>query len=81
MSAVEKVNGPFPPMDRLSAPLSWRTSPDPFRPLTVPPTVYVGIGSVMQLTTTLVTFALPTIPEPLLTVQVWPEGWVTTVTA
>ena len=68
-------------MDRLSAPLSWSTSPGPFRPLTVPPTVYVGNGSVMQLTTTLVTFALPMTPEPLLTVQVCPEGWVATLTA
>ena len=35
----------------------------------------------MQVTATLVTLAEPTVPVPLPTVQVWPEGWVITVTA
>ena len=34
-----------------------------------------------QVTLTLVTFALPTVPKPFVTVHVCPEGWVNTVTA
>ena len=34
-----------------------------------------------QVTATLVTLAVPTVPEPLVTVQVCPSGWVNTVTA
>ena len=33
-----------------------------------------------QFTATLVTLAAPTVPEPLVTVQVWPAGCVPTVT-
>ena len=36
---------------------------------------------VVQVTATFVMFAEPTVPVPLLTVQVWPYGWVRTVTA
>jgi hypothetical protein len=35
---------------------------------------------VTQLTATLVTLALPTVPEPPETVQVCPDGWEKTVT-
>jgi len=34
-----------------------------------------------QFTATLVTLAEATVPVPLLTEQVWPTGWVPTVTA
>ena len=36
---------------------------------------------VVQVTATLVTFAEPMVPVPLVTVQVCPDGWVLTVTA
>jgi hypothetical protein len=36
---------------------------------------------VAQEMATLVMFDVPTMPEPSLTVQVWPVGWVPTVTA
>ena len=51
----------------------------PVRPETVPPTVWVLATLATQLTLTSVTFLL-TVPVPLATVQVWPEGWVNTVT-
>ena len=35
---------------------------------------------VAQVTATLVTLAEPIVPEPLATVQVWPDGFVFTVT-
>jgi len=38
------------------------------------------VGTLAQLTATLVTLAEATVPLPLLTVQVWPTGWVPTVT-
>src|SRR5215467_6200701 len=41
----------------------------------------VGGAVAAQATTTLVTFADPIVPEPLLTVQVCPDGFVSTVTA
>ena len=50
------------------------------RPLTVPPTVYLGGGLVTQLTETLVTLTPATVPEPFETEQVCPEGWVAMVT-
>ena len=39
-----------------------------------------GGGLVAQETATLVTLALPTVPEPPETVQVCPDGWEKTVT-
>ena len=65
---------------RLSPPLSCSTRV-PVSPETVPPTEYVTGGLVVQVTATFVMFAEPTVPVPLLTVQVWPDGWVFTVTA
>ena len=35
----------------------------------------------MQVTATVVTFDEPTVPEPLETLQVWPDGFLFTVTA
>ena len=58
---------PLAEIVRLSPPLSCNTTV-PIKPDTVPPTVEV---LVTQLTATLVTFALPTVPEPLVTVQLW----------
>src|SRR5690242_1928156 len=63
-------------MLRLLPPLTRSTSV-PVRPDTVPPTLNVLVA---QVTMTLVTFAPLTVPTPLATVQVWPEGWVRTVT-
>ena len=81
VSGVLKVNGPSAVMARSSPPLLRSTSPVPVRPLTAPPTVYLGGGLVMQDTETLVTLALATVPEPFETPQVCPEGWLATVTA
>ena len=53
----------------------------PVRPLRVPPMVYVVAGGLVEPTATLVTLALPTVPEPFATVQVCPEGCVAMVTA
>src|SRR5579871_6033975 len=47
------------------------------RPLSVPPTVYL---LATQATATEVMLAAATLPAPLVTVQVWPVGWVPTVT-
>src|SRR4030095_17053946 len=73
--AVGKVKPPSAPIDRLSPPLFWSTTAEPASPPTLPPTVK---SLVLQLTTTLVTLAAPTVPEPLPTVQacVGPLGWV-----
>ena len=38
------------------------------------------VALLLHATETLVTLAEATVPEPLLTAQVWPEGWVRTVT-
>ena len=81
MSDVAKVKLPFEETARSSAPLLRSTSPLPLRPLTVPPTVYLGGGLVTQLTETLVTLVPATVPEAFETVQVCPEGWAATVTA
>ena len=75
---MANVNGPFAVTVRLSAPLSCKTTV-PDRPLTVPPTVNVGLAE--HDTATLVTFAEPIVPLPLATVQVCPAGLVFTVTA
>ena len=42
--------------------------------------VFVDGGNAEQDTETLVTLAEPTVPDPLLTEQVWPAGWVRMVT-
>ena len=81
VSDVAKVKVPFEATARSSPPLFRSTSPLPVRPLTVPPTVYLGGGLVTQLTETLVTLAPATVPEPFETVQLWPEGGFATVTA
>src|SRR5215469_3694193 len=47
LTAVVKVNGPFPLIVRLSEPLSCKTNPVPARPVTVPPTVNVGVEGVL----------------------------------
>ncbi len=77
-SDVANVNGPFADTDRSSPPLSCSTTA-PDKPDTEPPTEYVGV--VVQVTPTLVTLADPIVPEPFDTVQVWPDGFVFTVTA
>ncbi len=63
-----KVNAPLPPIGRLLPPLFCSTRPVPVSPLTVPPTVKL---LVMQAMLMFVTFALATVPEPFVTVQVW----------
>ena len=77
-SEVAKVNDPFAVTLRLSPPLSFSTT-DPDSPDTDPPTVY--IATLAHETATLVMFADPTVPDPLDTVQVCPDGLVFTVTA
>jgi hypothetical protein len=67
--------------DRSSPPLFRSTTLAPLTsPLTVPPTVY---ELVVQATATFVTLPPPTVPLPLVTVQVCDGdvGWVFTVTA
>ena len=63
----------------LSSPLLfWSTTELPVAsPVTVPETVY----PLTQAMDTPMTFPPDTFPEPLVTVQVWPVGWVNTVTA
>ena len=63
----------------LSSPLLfWSTTELPVAsPVTVPETVY----PLTQAMDTDVTLPPGTFPEPLVTVQVWPVGWVDTVTA
>src|SRR6202789_416612 len=80
-TGVAKVNAPFAETVRLSPPLSCKTTVSAdASPMTVPPTVYL---LVVQLTATLVTFAPPTVPVPIVTAHVWAGlvGWVSTVTA
>src|SRR5215831_2705634 len=79
-SCVGNAKEPFAVTVRASPPLSFSTTV-PDRPETVPPTEYVAGGLVVQVTATVVTFAEPTVPVPLPTAQVWPDGWVFTVTA
>ena len=76
-SEVAKVNDPFAVTLRLSPPLSCSTTV-PDSPETVPPTV--NVATLAQETATLVTLAVPIVPEPLVTVQVCPDGFVFTVT-
>ena len=63
----------------MSSPLLfWSTTELPLAsPVTVPETVY----PLTQEMDTVVALAPVRFPEPLLTVQVWPVGWVETVTA
>ena len=68
------MNEPLALRLRLSPPLSWSTSV-PESPDTVPPTEYVVTTTLVQETATLVTLAEAIVPEPLVTVQVCPEGW------
>ena len=63
-----KVNAPLPPIGRLFPPLFRSTRPEPVSPLTVPPTVKLLVAQEMLM---LVTFALPTVPEPFETVHAW----------
>src|SRR5215510_8068124 len=79
-SCVGNAKEPFAVTVRASPPLSFSTTV-PDRPETVPPTEYVAGGLAAQVTATVVTFAEPTVPVPLPTVQVCPDGWVFTVTA
>ncbi len=74
------MNAPSLETGRLLPRLFCSTRPVPESPLTVPPTVK---ALVEQVTATLVTFALPTVPEPFVTEQVWlgPVGCVSTLTA
>ena len=76
---VAKVNVPSAFTGRLSAPLSCKTRPLPARPLTVPPIV----NELVQWTTTVVTFAMATVPVPAPTVHdcVGLLGCVRTVTS
>src|SRR5262249_17639339 len=78
---VAKVNAPLAAIASPSVPLFCSTSPAAASPLTVPPMVNRGGGLPTQATVTLVTFALPTVPEPPETEQVCPDGWLETVTA
>ena len=73
---MANVNAPFALTLRSSPPLSCNTTV-PDNPDTDPPIEYV-FG--LHVTATLVTFAEPTVPLPLATVQVWPAGLVLTVT-
>ena len=77
---MAKANGPLVASERSSAPLLRSTSPAPVSPVTVPPMEYRGGGLVMQVTATLVTFDPFTVPAPPETLQVWPDGWLRTVT-
>ena len=52
----------------------------PESPEMVPPTEYVGVTRVTQVTETLVTLAAATVPDGFVTEQVCPEGLVLTVT-
>ena len=74
------VNEPLAVTERASPPLSSRTSPDPARPLTPPPTVN---ALVVQVTVTDVTLPLTTLPVAPATVQIWlgPVGCVFTFTS
>ena len=77
-TGVGNAKPPFAVMATVSDPF-WRTSPDPARPLTVPPTEN---AEVLQLTWTLVTAPAPTVPFPPATVHAWVGalGWVCTCT-
>ena len=68
-----KANAPLAVALRSLAPLFSRTTV-PESPEMVPPTAWVG-DLVTQATETLVTSAVPTVPEGFVTVQVCPEGW------
>ena len=74
---VLKVNVPFAEIERLSPPLFCSTTL-PERPETVPPTLK---AMAEQVSVTLVTFAPLTVPASFATVQVWPAGCASTVTA
>ena len=68
----------LPEVTEMGSPaLFLRTRPLALSPETEPPTVYVFSA---QRTPTLVTLAVTLVAEALLTVQVWPVGWVPTVT-
>jgi len=66
-----KVNEPSAESVKLFAPLSSNVT-EPVSPVTVPPTVWVGGAEAVHATAMLVTLADPTVPAPLLTVQVSP---------
>ena len=74
---MANVNEPLAVTLRLSPPLSCSTTV-PDSPDTVPPTE--NDAALLQETATLVTLAEPTVPDPLETVQVCPDGLVFTVT-
>ena len=71
------MNDPLAVRVRLSPPLSCSTTV-PDNPETVPPTEIDAAAA--HETATLVTFAEATVPDPLETVQVCPDGLVFTVT-
>ena len=60
----------------VSLPLA-KTKPLPRSPLIVPPSAKAWFA---QVTTTLATLALVIVPVPPATLQVWPAGWVFTLT-
>ena len=74
-----KANAPLALVLRSLAPLFSRTTV-PESPEMVPPTAWVGTTWFTQATETLVTSAVPTVPEGFVTVQVHPVGLVLTVT-
>jgi hypothetical protein len=57
--------------------LFWSTTV-PESPETLPPTAYVGLAA--QVTATFVMSAAAIVPLPFATLQVWPLGFVLTVT-
>ena len=63
-----KANAPLPPIAISFPPLFRSTRLVPLSALTVPPTVKLLVAQEMLM---LATLALPTFPEPLLTVHVW----------
>ena len=73
------MNGPLADTLRLSPPLSCSTTV-PDNPETAPPTEKDAAALAAQDTATLVTLAEATVPDPLDTVQVCPDGLVPTVT-
>src|SRR5436309_10997388 len=77
LRAAAKVKPPFAEIERLSPPLFCSTTL-PLRPETVPPTVKELKG---QRIDTILTFAPYTVSASFATVQVWPAGCASTVTA
>jgi hypothetical protein len=66
-TGVWKVNAPLAVTDRASVPLSRRVRPEPLKPDTVPPIIYVVVE---QLMTMLEISDDETVPAPFFTEQV-----------